>query len=63
MDENEKIEVSAKDTGGCYRITHNGRVLGDSRGFDKAQANAKIDEEVATLRGYRYPFDAHAKHV
>lgn len=63
MDENEKIEVSAALTGSCYRITHNGTILGDSRGFDKTQANAKIDEEVAKLRGYRYPFDARAKHI
>lgn len=57
----ERIEVSAASHDGrTYRITHNGVVLGDSRGFDAAQVKAKIDEEVATLRGYRYPYDAVA---
>lgn len=57
----EHVEVSAKQSSpGVWRITRNGRILGDSRGFDFAHIRSAIDEEVATLRGYKFPYDAVA---
>lgn len=57
----ERVEVSARESSpGVWRITHNGRILGDSRGFSPDRVRVSIDEDVATLRGYRYPYDAVA---
>lgn len=56
----ERVEVSATATGRCYRLTYNGKVLGDSRGFDKARIRQEIDNRVAELRSYKFPDDAVA---
>jgi hypothetical protein len=55
----EDVLVGAKQTSlGVYRLTKNGRVLGDSRGFSYDEVADKVCEEVEKMRSYSYPVNA-----
>ena len=55
----EKVIISAKEgERGVWRLTQNGKVLGDSKGFERREVAAAIRAQVSEMRGYRYPVDA-----
>lgn len=61
MEAAEHIEVSAAQSGlGVWRVTRNGRIVGDSRGFNHSEIRTQIDATVSELRGYKFPYDAVA---
>ena len=58
----EQVKISARADRNVWRLTTDGRVLGDSRGYDARQVRQAIDAYVLEVRGYRYPVDAVADY-